>query len=128
MLSKNLLNPMAQHNDLGKEGEKIAQAFLLNQGYQILTTNWQFGHAEIDILALKNDILAVVEVKTRTTDKYGEPETFVSDKKKKLLIRAVNHYVEKYDLSVEIRFDIISIIKNKYTESLTHIEDAFYWY
>ncbi len=128
MLTKNLLNQMAQHNDLGKEGEKMAQAYLLKQGYKILATNWQFGHAEIDVLALKNDVLAVIEVKTRTSAKYGQPETFVSDKKKKLLMRAVNHYVEKYDLSVEIRFDIISIIKNKYTESLTHIEDAFYWY
>ncbi len=119
---------MATHNDLGKKGEAIALDYLLKKGYKILETNWQFGHAEIDILAIKNQILTVIEVKTRTTDKYGQPESFVNTKKVKQLIKAVNHYVELHDLSVEIRFDIIAIIKNQYTESLTHIEDAFYWY
>ena len=119
---------MAQHNDLGKLGEVLAQNFLLKNAYTILETNWQFGHAEIDIIAQKNDILSVIEVKTRSSDHYGKPEMFVNKKKIKLLINAINHYVETNNLDVEIQFDIISIIKNQYTESIEHIEDAFMWF
>jgi len=119
---------MAQHNDLGTKGEEIAQTFLKKNGYQILETNWQFHHAEIDIIAQKNNTLAVVEVKTRSSDLYGKPEAFVSKKKIKLMINAIDHYVQKNNLDVEIRFDIISIIKNKYTESIDHIENAFVWF
>jgi len=119
---------MAQHNDLGKQGELLAQQYLAKKGYAILETNWQFGHAEIDIIALKDDVLAVIEVKTRTSDHYGKPEAFVSKKKIKLLTTAINHYVEQKDLDVEIRFDIISIIKNQYTETLEHLENAFIWF
>ena len=119
---------MAQHNDLGKQGEEIAREYLEKNGYQILETNWQSGHAEIDILALKDDILAVIEVKTRTSEHYGKPEAFVSKKKIKLLINAVNRYIELKNLDVEIRFDIIAIIKNQYREDIEHLENAFYWY
>ena len=119
---------MAEHNDLGKQGEAIAKDYLLKNDYKILETNWQSGHAEIDILAQKDDILVVIEVKTRSTDTYGKPEMFVNKKKIRLLMNAVNHYIERHNLDLEIRFDIISIIKNQYVENLEHIEDAFYWY
>ncbi len=119
---------MAQHNDLGKQGEEMARQYLEKNGYTILETNWQYGHAEIDIIAQKNNIVAVIEVKTRTSDHYGKPEAFVSKKKIKLLGAAINHYIEQKKLDVEIRFDIISIIKNQYTENLEHLKDAFYWF
>jgi putative endonuclease len=119
---------MAQHNELGKAGERIAQNFLYQKGYEILETNWQYRHAEIDIIALKNNTLAVVEVKTRSSKQYGNPETFVNKKKIKLLIEAVNHYIEKQEMDVDIRFDIIAIVKNQYIEEIEHLEDAFYWY
>jgi len=119
---------MAQHNDLGKQGEILAQKFLKENGYTILETNWQFRHAEIDIIATKDDLLVVVEVKTRTSDHYGKPEIFVNKKKIKLLVEAINHYIDKHHLDVEIQFDIISVIKNQYTETIEHIEDAFIWF
>jgi len=119
---------MAQHNDLGKQGEEIARKYLEEKGYRILETNWQYSHAEIDIIAQKDDILVVIEVKTRTYDSYGKPETFVSKKKIKLLIAAINSYIKQKNLDTEIRFDIISIIKNRYTEKLEHLEDAFVWF
>ena len=119
---------MAQHNDLGKLGEELAQNFLRKKNYTILETNWQYRHAEIDIIAQKNDILAIIEVKTRSSDHYGKPEIFVSKKKIKLLVDAINHYIEIKNLDIDIRFDIISIIKNQYTEKIEHIEDAFMWF
>ncbi len=119
---------MAQHNELGKQGEQIAREYLEKKGYQILDTNWQYSHTEIDILARKGDVLAVVEVKTRSSDHYGKPEKFVSKKKINNLKNAANYYVKTNNLDVEIRFDIISIIKNQYVEEIEHFEDAFLWF
>ncbi len=119
---------MARHNDLGKYGEDLAVKYLTGKGYEILARNRHFGKAEIDILALKDRILAVVEVKTRTSEAYGKPEMFVSKKKIGLLIEAVNVFIEENNLDVEIRFDIISVISNRFGDKIEHIENAFYWY
>lgn len=117
---------MAIHNDFGKEAEQEAVIYLKNQGYEILERNFRYQHAEIDIIAKKETILAVVEVKARNSVVYGEPETFVNTQKKKLLAMATDYYIQKNDLELEVRFDIISIVKNKFHYSLKHIEDAFY--
>ncbi len=116
---------MAQHNELGKKGEKLAVDFLLKKGYTIRDTNWRFQKAEVDIIAQKADILAVVEVKTRSTKEFGNPQDFVSTKKIKLLVSAIDAYVISKDLDVEVRFDIVAILKNKNKYTIEHIEDAF---
>lgn len=117
---------MAIHNELGQKGEALAADLLENKGYQILEKNYRFDKAEIDIIAQKEEILAVVEVKTRTSVAYGDPQDFVNPKKIKLLVKAVNKYIEVQDLDVEVRFDIIAIVLNKNTTRINHIEDAFY--
>ena len=118
---------MAEHNDLGKEGEKLATAFLEKNGYKILEKNWTFQKAEIDIIAQKDEILAVVEVKTRSSIDFGLPQDFVKPKKIQLLLKAVNEYVIKKDLDLQIRFDIVAIHKDSSQKFvIEHIEDAFY--
>ena len=117
---------MAQHNELGKLGEELAVAFLEENGYEILETNWVFQKAEIDIIAQKENVLAVVEVKTRSSIEFGLPQDFVKPKKIQLLVKAVNEYVISNDLEVEVRFDIIAISKEEKVFKLEHIEDAFY--
>ena len=117
---------MSEHNDLGIRGEQIAVNHLEKNGYTIVKKNWRFGRAEIDIIAQKGNTLAIVEVKTRTTNWFGDPQEFVTPKKRKLLIGAANEYVIKNDLDVDVRFDIIAVIINKQATSLEHIEDAFY--
>ena len=118
---------MADHNDLGKEGEDRATAFLEQNGYTILERNWTFQKAEIDIIAQINNVLAVVEVKTRSSTDFGLPQDFVKPKKIQLLVKAVNEYVIKNDLDVQIRFDIIAIYKDFNKEFvIEHIEDAFF--
>jgi len=116
---------LAQHNELGKDGEKMAVGFLIRNGYTIRETNYRFHKAEVDIIAQKGDVLAVVEVKTRSTDYFGDPQDFVKPKKIKLLVGAIDDYVIKHDLDVEVRFDIIGIIKNAKGTRLEHLEDAF---
>jgi putative endonuclease len=119
---------MAEHNDLGKKGEELAVEFLQRNGYEILETNWIFDKAEIDIIAKKNGILAVVEVKTRSSIEFGLPQDFVKPKKIKLLLKAVDEYVVQNDLDVEVRFDIIAIHKESTNYNIEHIEDAFYYF
>jgi putative endonuclease len=119
---------MASHNDLGKFGEELAVDFLENNGYEILETNWVFDKAEIDIIAQKNGILAIVEVKTRSSIEFGLPQDFVKPKKIKLLLKAVDEYVVQNDLDVEVRFDIIAIHKENDNFNIEHIEEAFYYF
>lgn len=117
---------MAEHNELGKLGEELAVEFLQQNGYTILETNWVFQKAEIDIIVQKDSVLAVVEVKTRSSIEFGLPQDFVKPKKIQLLVKAVNEYVIANDLEVEVRFDIIAIYKEDKTYKIEHIEDAFY--
>ena len=119
---------MAQHNELGKLGEKKAVDFLLRNGYEILDTNWRHLKGEIDIVAKKEDVLAIIEVKTRTSIDIVAPEDAVNEKKKKLLIATANQYVIEKDIDEDVRFDIISIHKNKNKFEIKHIDDAFYFF
>jgi putative endonuclease len=116
---------MAQHNELGKRGEEMAVAHLLATGYEIVARNFIFQKAEVDIIARKDNILAVIEVKTRSTPDFGDPQEFVKKKQIKQLVKAIDHFVNEHKLDVEVRFDIIAIIKNKAGTRLEHIEDAF---
>jgi putative endonuclease len=120
---------MAQHNDLGKEGEDRATVFLQENGYTILARNWTFQKAEIDIIAQKNLTLAIVEVKTRSSTEFGLPQDFVKPKKMQSLLKATNEYVIKNDLDLQVRFDIIAIHKD-FTKKfvIEHIEDAFFYF
>lgn len=118
---------MASHNELGLIGEKIAQDYLINKGYKILDTNWRYLKAEIDIIAQKDsDTIHIIEVKTRANNFIGDPEEFVTPKKIKLLVSAANEYIISKNLSAEVQFDIIAIVKNSKYEAVNHIENAFY--
>lgn len=119
---------MAEHNELGKLGEEMAVTFLQKEGYEILATNWVFQKAEIDIIAKKGNVLAVVEVKTRSSTDFGLPQDAVKPKKIQLLVKAVNEYVIQQDLDVEVRFDIAAISKNGNRFKIEHLTDAFFYF
>jgi putative endonuclease len=117
---------MAEHNELGKLGEELAVNFLQKAGYDIIETNFVFQKAEIDIIAQKDNILAVIEVKTRSSVDFGSPQDFVKPSKIKLLVKAIDEYVISNDLDLEIRFDIIAVHKDGKDFIIEHLEDAFY--
>lgn len=117
---------MAEHNDLGNQGEVVALDYLIDKGFTILETNWHFGKEEIDIIAINREFLIVVEVKTRSTDEFGNPYDFVNRNKQRLLIKAAQAYVERHRIQQEVRFDIISVILNNSTTNITHLANAFY--
>lgn len=117
---------MARHNEFGKEAEQVATDYLIKKGYEILERNYCFQKAEIDIIAFKNDIIAVVEVKGRKENFLERPEDSVKKKKIKLLVKAINEYIIKNELDSEVRFDIISVIKTGQKFDIEHFKSAFY--
>lgn len=117
---------MAKHNELGSKGEQLAVDFLIKKGYDILDRNYRFDKAEVDIIAQKDNILAITEVKTRSTIDFGNPQDFVKPKQIQRLVKAVDEYVIANALDVEVRFDIIAIIKEGKGFKIEHLENAFY--
>lgn len=112
--------------ELGKEGEELAAKYLIDKGYNVLVRNYRSGRSEIDILAQKDDWLIVVEVKTRETDTYGDPEESVGSGKMNMLMQGVESYMMENDIDCQVQYDIISIILNQYKREITHLEDAFW--
>ncbi|MDP5198592.1 YraN family protein [Flavobacterium sp. DG2-3] len=121
---------MAEHNNLGKLGEDLAVSHLEENGYTIQHRNYVFQKAEIDIIAQKDSILAIIEVKTRSNLDFGSPQDFVKPKKIQLLIKAVNAYIndreKDFQEDLEIRFDIVAIHKDRESFAIEHLTDAFY--
>jgi len=117
---------MAEHNVFGKLGEEMAANYLRENGYEILETNWQFQKAEVDIIAMIGNTLAIVEVKSKSSLEFGLPQEAVKPKKIQLLVKAVNEYVIQNDLEVDVRFDIIAIHKEQDEMIINHLEDAFF--
>lgn len=119
---------MAAHNDLGKLGEQVATDFLRQKNYTILTTNFRYKRAEIDIIAKDDsDTLVFVEVKTRSANDLYLPEKNMTSKKQSLIQQAAIHYMRKIGHEWAIRFDLIAIVlKKKNQYELRHIEDVFF--
>jgi len=111
---------------IGNRGEELAAEYLKNEGYELLERNYHSGKAEIDIIAKKDETLAVVEVKTRSTSDFGRPADFVKPTQIRNLMKAVNAYVETIDFHGEIRFDIISVEMTENSSTVSHLENAFY--
>lgn len=117
---------MADHNDFGKIAEDLAADYLQKDGYKILVRNFRFQKAEIDIIAEKNNKIIVVEVKARSTDAFMLPQEAVTRTKIKLIVSAVNHYLEEFNRDNEVRFDIITVLPDEKRKLvIDHIPDAF---
>ncbi len=96
---------------IGSDGEEVAVKYLRQNGYEILEQNFYYQHGEIDIVAKEKDILVFVEVKSRRSTKFGEPEESVTPKKQELLRRTAEGYVLEKNLhNIECRFDVVSVV------------------
>jgi len=118
---------MSKHNKIGIKGEQIAKDYLLNKGYIILHGNWRSGKKEIDIIALKNNVLVIVEIKTRTNFDFGFPEEAVNRKKQSFLKSAAAVFIDANPQYLQIQFDIVSILLDgDNVKEIVHFEEAFY--
>lgn len=117
---------MAEHNQLGEKGEQMAVLYIQNLGYRIVETNWKQKKFEIDIIAIDQEELVFIEVKTRSTSVFGNPEEAVTIKKQEHLIEGAEYYIQENEIDLESRFDVVSIIYNTKKEEINHIKNAFY--
>lgn len=116
---------MAQHNQLGKEGEKQAVEFLIKQGFSVRETNWRLDKLEIDIIAQKDMVLHIVEVKTRSNDEYFDPMKAITRAKKQRMVASANAYINYHQLQVEIQYDVIILIGSHGNFKLEYYPDLF---
>jgi putative endonuclease len=100
---------MASHLEIGKAGEKLAAQYLAQNGFTILHRNWRCGHEEIDLIAIKNNLLHFVEVKYRSANYYGHPEEAVNKKKLRVLLRGIDQFLYQHPQYNDFRLDILSI-------------------
>jgi putative endonuclease len=114
---------MEKTTQIGTKAEILAREHLKNKNYEILFTNWRYRHAEIDIIARHGNTLVFVEVKCRNSNVFGQPESFVDDRKILKMQEAAEAYLEQSGWEGELRFDIVSVEKENV---ITHFEDAFY--
>ena len=120
---------MAQHNELGKWGECKAAEYLREKGLYIRHIDWHDKHRDLDIVAIDADMttLYVIEVKTRSSETWGEPDEAIDLEKKNNIIKATTKYVSLYRLShLQVRYDTISVIGTPETScKIIYKEDAF---
>ena len=116
---------MAEHLEIGKEGEELAARYLEEKKYAILERNWRYRHREIDIIASLNDKIIIVEVKVRKFIGGERLEEHINRKKQRYLISAANAFMLKRKLDQGVRFDIILFTGESGDFTIEHIEDAF---
>jgi putative endonuclease len=116
-----------QNKDTGFLGENIAAEYLAGLGFAILERNWRYKHLEIDIIASKDGLLHIVEVKTRTSLHFGFPEQMIHVQKMQFLKNAAAHFQYNHPQWKWIQFDIIAIYK-KPTDAwaLDYFEDVYF--
>jgi len=120
------MSKSSSKSETGLLGENEAALFLQNKGYEILHRNWRSGKDELDLVALFDNILVFVEVKTRTGTAFGQPWESVDERKQTALDRAAQAYIQQFNIEIDVRFDIISILVSPDKDVwIEHIENAF---
>src|SRR5687767_13813196 len=118
---------MAEHNEVGRMGEELANKYLVDLGYEILERNWRYSRFELDVVALKEDTLHFIEVKTRKTTEFGLPEEAVDEIKISCLVEAGEEFLYQHPEWRKVQFDVLSICLNPYDEiEYFLIEDVYF--
>lgn len=119
---------MKAQQDKGKLGEAIALKFLEDKGWHLVAKNYRYRRGEIDLIMQDQDVLVFVEVKLRQDDRFGTPESFVSEAQQALIIQTAEQFIWENNWEQAIRFDIVSILMPQPPEpsEILHLEDAFY--
>ncbi len=104
-----------QRQQLGRQGEEIACAFLLEKGLRLECRNYRVRSGEIDLVMWHGDILVFVEVRTRSDNFFGEPVESVQSGKRRKIINVARHFLreKKIDAEVRCRFDLVGVLLRK---------------
>jgi len=111
-------------NPLAREGEEIATKYLQKLGYKIIDRNFRARNTEIDIVAVYNNTLVFIEVKTRSSNKFGTPFEQITYLKLKSLIKAAQHYkLTHQELPDLMRIDAVSVQFDSEEPKVEHIQN-----
>jgi putative endonuclease len=114
---------MSDKTEIGRRGENLAAEFLSGKGFTVAARNFRYGKAEIDLIVKRENWLLFVEVKTRSSVAYGQPEEFLSDLQVNRIFDAAEEYIYRINWKGNIRFDVVSIKLGKEV-LIEHFEDA----
>lgn len=114
---------MTDKMETGDIGENLAAEYFRDKGYKIAARKFRSRHAEIDLIVQRENWLLFVEVKTRNSNAWGEPESFVSNAQRAAIYEAAENYIYKVDWQGHIRFDIVSVRPGN-PPDIVHFEDA----
>ena len=98
-----------QSREAGLRGEQAAAEWLIANGFELLHRNWRSGRYELDIVALREGVLHVVEVKCRRSGALSPPEEAMTPRKFAALMRATEHYVALYGFDTDTQFDLVTV-------------------
>ena len=111
----------------GRQGERVAAQFLENKGCTILERNYHVRGGEIDIIARSDEIIVFVEVKSTRANSFGNPATWVDERKQKRIGCAAERYLlDKKIENVDCRFDVITVDFTTQPIHINHTPDAFW--
>ncbi|MBW2059164.1 MAG: YraN family protein [Deltaproteobacteria bacterium] len=117
---------MALQPRIGEEGEALAVAYLRRKGYRIIERNYRCPLGEMDIVAVDGKTLCFVEVKTRSTEKYGGPEVAVHRQKQERLSKIALWFLKERHLEhMRARFDVVAIRRRGELNRVEHFRNAF---
>ena len=109
---------------MGNWGEQAAVEYLEKQGYVILTRNFRTGHGEVDIIARQDNVLVFVEVKARSSNRYGFPEHSVTTRKRMHILSAAEKYILDHPEFQTWRVDVIAVEGETGEVIITHFENV----
>ncbi len=117
---------MTGKQDTGQRAEQIAVDYLRANGFAIRTTNWRAGHKEVDIVAEKNNVLHIVEVRSLNSTYFQQPYQSIDRAKQRNLIQAADAYIQRYKLTMEVQLDVISVVFNGAEHMIDYLPNAIY--
>lgn len=115
---------MTVQQRVGRWGEQAAADYLEKQGYQILARNFRTEHGEVDIIAQQDKSLVFVEVKARSSNRYGFPEYSVTPKKRMHILSAAQKYILEHPEFQTWRVDVIAVEGESGAAKITHFENV----
>lgn len=118
---------MARHNIIGAWGEQVALEYFVKQGYAIVAQDEHLGKKEVDIIAIKDDHIHFIEVKTRSNPDE-DPLEAINQAKKNRICRFADSYLRSYDIPHIPQFDVVGIIGSpeEGVVNFEYIPDAFF--
>ncbi|MCC7053558.1 MAG: YraN family protein [Gemmatimonadaceae bacterium] len=115
---------------LGALGERIAERWLVRDGWQVVDRRWRSGRRDLDLVAIRGNVVAFVEVKTRRSTWSGGPVEAVNWRKQRELTRSAQAWIDQRGTLVApapavFRFDVVGVVASRERVGVCHVTAAF---